>query len=540
MISEKSWWPQKIILFMGIVCAFTPSCITTQTDTLNNTNESLQPFTRKNAAKPGKDLHDSGTTRTLLKSEGPIEITIENAVLIALENNRSLIVEKFNPPIRRTFEDQEHAPFDPMFTGELTTSYEKREQLDGNVSLAPYKRKEETELEIGVSKLFSSGTDISVNLSENVTGSDIHDDLHKSRLGLSVTQALLQGAKSEVNLARLRQAQLDTHISRYELRGFAESLLAQIEKTYWDYALACRQMEIYQESLKLAEQHVRETEDMIDVGKLAEAELTAAQAEMALRRQDLINANSTMEKTRLHLIRLLNPSGSNIWQRKIILLDQPTVPEINLDSVNTHALLALRMRPDLNQARLKMKRGELETIKTKNGLLPKMDLFLFLGKTGYAESFGDSISNLTEDSYDLLASANFQYPIGNKDSKARHRRSLLMHEKAKEAVENLAQLIELDIQSAYIDVNRTKDQISATKSIRKLQEEKLKIETEKFRVGRSTNFLVAQAQHDLVSSRISEVQAVVNYLKTLIELYRLEGSLLERRGIFTPGRNPTP
>jgi hypothetical protein len=31
---------------------------------------------------------------------------------------------------------------------------------------------------------------------------------------------------------------------------------------------------------------------------------------------------------------------------------------------------------------------------------------------------------------------------------------------------------------------------------------------------------------------------VVNYIKALVELYRLEGSLLERRGIFAPGREP--
>jgi len=72
---------------------------------------------------------------------------------------------------------------------------------------------------------------------------------------------------------------------------------------------------------------------------------------------------------------------------------------------------------------------------------------------------------------------------------------------------------------------------------RKFQEEKLRIETEKFRVGRSTNLFVAQAQRDLLASRIGEVQALVNYLKSLTRFYQLEGSLLERRGIQAPGGN---
>lgn len=540
MIYEKCFWWLKIIILISITSALTQSCTITPPDKINNSINSLEQLIRKNGPTSGKDLHESSATRPLLKADGPIEITIKDAALVALENNRSLIVEKLNLPIHRTFEDQERAIFDPTFTGELATAYEKIDQIDGNVSLTPYQRKEETAMEIEASKPFPTGTDVAVSVSENFSEKNRLGDLYKSRVGLSVTQALLRGANTNANLARLRQARLDTRVSRYELRGFAESLLAQVENTYWDYALATRQMQIYQESLRLGEQHVKETKELIDVGKLAEAELAAAQAEMALRRQDLINARSTMEKTHLFLIRLLNPAGSNIWQRKILLLDQPTVPTVILDNVNTHAQLALRMRPDLNQARLKMKRNELEIIKTKNGLLPKMDLFITLGKTGYAESFGDSISNLSGDGYDLLAGAQFQYPIGNKDSQARHRRSFLTHKKAREAVNNLTQLVELDVQSAYIEVNRAKDQIAATESIRKLQEEKLKIEIEKFRVGRSTNFLVAQAQHDLVSSRISEVQAVVNYLKALVELHRLEGSLLERRGIFAPGREPTP
>jgi hypothetical protein len=57
-------------------------------------------------------------------------------------------------------------------------------------------------------------------------------------------------------------------------------------------------------------------------------------------------------------------------------------------------------------------------------------------------------------------------------------------------------------------------------------------------VGRSTSFLVAQAQRDLVSSQIYEVEAVINYLKALVDLHRLEGSLLTRRGISAPGQEP--
>ena len=65
-------------------------------------------------------------------------------------------------------------------------------------------------------------------------------------------------------------------------------------------------------------------------------------------------------------------------------------------------------------------------------------------------------------------------------------------------------------------------------------------ETAKFAAGKSTSFLVAQAQRDLVASQIGEVEAVVRYLQAFVRLFRDDGSLLERRGIETPGREPVP
>ncbi len=94
------------------------------------------------------------------------------------------------------------------------------------------------------------------------------------------------------------------------------------------------------------------------------------------------------------------------------------------------------------------------------------------------------------------------------------------------------------MRSAFIEINRAKEQVTATAATRKLQEESLRAETEKFRVGKSTTLLVAQAQRDLVTSQIAEIEVIMTYLQALTELYRLEGSLLERRGIAAPGREP--
>jgi outer membrane protein TolC len=463
-------------------------------------------------------------------AEGPLKITVEEARLLTLDNNRALKVERFNPAIRRTYEETARSAFDPTMSAGVTDSHQKTEEGGSETESST------TSTEAGLSQFFPTGTEFGLGITNDRTQSSLGEE-YSTRVGVSVTQSLLSGFGSGVNLASVRQAEIDTLSSQYELWGYTESLVAQVETTYWNYALAQRQVQIFTDSLKLAQQQLDETTERIKVGKLAETERAAAQAEVALRNQDLIDAKSNLAKTNLQLLRLV---GEDLFSREVIIETKPTVPDVTLDDVESHVKLALRMRPDLNQSRLSLQRGELELIKTKNGLLPKLDLFITLGKSGYADSFNSSISEVSSSkSRDFSAGLSFEFPLGNRSAKAAHSRAFTTNEQAKEAITNLEQLIQVDVRSAYVEVLRAKEQVSASAATRSLQEVKLGTETEKFRVGKSTAFLVAQAQRDLVASQVSEIQAVVSYLKSLVELYRLEGTLLERCGISIPGREPS-
>ena len=458
----------------------------------------------------------------------PLKLSIKNAILMALQNNHTIMIEQLNPLIQKTFEEQERSSFDPAISGEVSRS---RERSQGDPNADSVTIINQSNFSATISEFFPTGTRMDIGMNGSRTWSDLYGDQHSTRIGLTVTQALLKGGGLKVNLASLRQARFDTFSSHQEFRGFAENLISQVEETYWEYALANQRIEIFRESLNLAEKQLKETEERIKIGVMPEIELAAAQAEVALRKEDLINAKSNLAKVRLRLLRLINPAGPNIWGREIELLDQPVVPEIELDMVDAHVEVGLLMRSDLNQARFQLQKGDMEIVKTKNGLLPKMDFFISLGKSGYSDSFGGSIEDPDRKIYDIQAGIQLDFPLFNRNAKARHQRALLSRAQADEAVNNLAQLVQLDIRSAYIEVERTNEQVSATAATRRLQEEKMRAEIEKFRVGKSTSLLVAQAQRDLLASRISEIEAVVSYLNAMVELYRLEGALLERRGI---------
>ena len=470
-------------------------------------------------------------------TEGPLEIGIQKAILLAMENNRSLVVERMNPEISRTFEKEELAIFDPLLGAEVSNRRSVADRLTRTVSSAESSILDSVTGLISLNKLFPTGTSVGLQGSTSYMDSSLYSDTFTAtRLGVSVTQALLQGMDIRANLARVHQAKIDALISEYELRGFTEILLEDVESKFWDYALAQRQIEIYTNSLNLAEKQMEEVQERINIGQLAETELAAAQAEVALRRENLINARSDLAKERLNLLRLLNPSENVNWNRDIILEYQTALPSIELDNVEQHVQVALKMRPDLNQARLQIQQGDLEVIKTKNGLLPKMDFFIAFGKTGYANTFNSSANNIFGDSYDVTGGLIFEYPPISRGARARHSRAIISRQQLLEALKNLNQLVQVDVRSAYIEATRAREQIAATAATRNFQEEKLRTETEKFRVGKSTSLLVAQAQRDLLASQIAEIQAFANYLKALVALYKMEGSLLQRRGISAPGK----
>lgn len=487
-------------------------------------------------AQTAADPAERGHTPAVETVEGPLFVEIEGAFLMVLENNPALAVERLGPQIQSTFEDEAAAEFDPVLGATAETRRQRVERFSRASTGTESSVSTTNEGGLSVGQSLPTGTEVEFEATTDQTTSSLSDTrLTSTRVGLSVTQKLLRGFGREVNLASLRQARLDTLASEYELRGFVEALIANVEKTYWDYALAERQIEIVNESLQLAEQQRSETQERINIGTLPGIELAAAQAEVALRHEALINARSNLASTRLRLLQLLNPPGPNMWDREVVLTEVPSEPDGAPDEVADHVALAMKMRPELNQARLAVQRNDLELVQTRNGLLPRMDLFITLGTTGYAETFSPSLREIDGQNYDVSAGLAFEYPFSNRAAHARHDRALLDQRQWAEALVNLTRLVELDVRSAHIEVKRTAEQVVATAARRRLQEETLRGEMEKFRVGKSTSFLVGQVQRDLVVSQIDEVRTLVNYRKALVDLFRLDGSLLVRRGIVAPG-----
>ena len=458
-----------------------------------------------------------------------LELSVEQAVMLALGNNLDLSAHQYNPAIAKTFEQIERGVYDTELLAEISQLEEKTRESSRSSGNQYDVDSTERNISLGLRQKLPTGTTLELSASQYRETSNRTPEEQDARLGLSFTQSLLRGLGPVVNLVAVRQAELGSQASIYQLRGFTEAMLAETEIAYWQLVQAEREMDIVKRSLEVARQQLANIEERISVGVLPKVEAAAARSEVARREQALIEAGGNIRDRRLRLLKLINPSGR--LDLKVTGTSQPAIHANPIRDLAGRIELAERSRPDLNEAKLRWKQNRLETITTKNGLLPKLELFATLGQTGYADSFGRSVNRLDDPYTDFAAGLRFSHFLDNRSARARHSAALATARQASAAVDNLRQLVGLDVRLAANQVEVARRQISATRLTRELEEQTVAAEKERFEVGKSTTLLVAQAQRDLLASQINEVRAILSYRIALVKLFLAEGSLLERRGV---------
>ena len=458
-------------------------------------------------------------------------ISIRNAMILALERNPAVAIQRLDTDVTETMSSEQRSEFDPSISATVDQSQTKLQRFLGTRPDPVAMTWDRSNYNFDITQVLPTGTTLSASASMTGSVSSLYTDQFSGIVGVSVTQSLLRGFGVGPSLANLRKAKIDVEISKSELQGVAERLISDVEKAYWNLYLSAEEIVIQNKSLELADKQLQESLERVAVGKLPELELAAVHAEVATRRRTLIDAQSSYDQARLQFLFLLFPSERSAWETRPIPVDIPFIPEDSLDVIDIHEELGMKYRPDLFQARLELEKGELDIVRTKNGLLPRLDLFVSMGKTTYSKTFNDAIPDLQSPFHELRGGLTFELPVTNRQARSQANRARFTRDQMELSLKNMERLVQMDIRSAYIEVERAKQQIEATLVSRELQEKKLGAEEEKFRVGKSTNFLVLQAQRDFIASQLDEAGAKVAYLNALIDLYQMEGTLLKRRGI---------
>ena len=455
----------------------------------------------------------------------PMDLTLSQVVVDVLAANRDLRVKRLTPAVAEQSIVENRAAWDPTVSAQVSqgTTIDPRDQ-----------RRESRTGTVGLSQSLPTGTTVEMQASTTRTSVEGDPDRAWSTRGeVSVTQSLLKGASLGANLASLDQSKLDLRISRYEVRGLATSVVFQAENAFWRVYLQERRVLIVRESLDLARRFSEETAERIRLGSLAGSEQAAADAEVASCEADLIDAEAALDESRLHLLDLLDLSFTSRFHTQA----DPDALAMgdSIDVLPEHLAVAKARRPDLREAELRRQRGDLELVRTRNGLLPRLDLFANLGRMGYADAFAGSTREDDGRSIDARVGLRFEYLIGNRAAEATHERARISIESAQLALANLDRLAELDVRLAWAEVKRAETMRTASITRVAARAENLRSVAASAEVGRKSPYVVALAQRDLLQARLDEAEAAVRIRTSRAALYQSDGSLLQRRGLQAPG-----
>jgi hypothetical protein len=124
---------------------------------------------------------------------GPLQITITDALLMAMENNSSLQIQRFSPQIQRTFEREEMAVFDPDLLASVSQSRARTESVPRPGLGSRSATSRDFTGDVTLQQFFPTGTTLGLNGSTNLlNGSFLSQPFDSSRLGLTATQSLLR------------------------------------------------------------------------------------------------------------------------------------------------------------------------------------------------------------------------------------------------------------------------------------------------------------------------------------------------------------
>lgn len=479
-----------------------------------------------------------GDLTSLTRSKNVRRLSLLQVVCQSLDLNQSLRIERLRPEVANTGIESAEGEFDTVLEGGIGVGSTHRSTLGPKPSSGPDRRRDDVAISrnidynVGVRGRLPTGTNYSAGISGNRNSTNSTEPFYSNALNLNITQNLLRGAGSDVNMINVWTAQNNFVISLYQLQNTLINLVTDVQRAYWDVYLAYETLEIRRKGYEVAREQRERTEEFVRVGRSAPLDALAAQAEEASRVSDLINAISNLKQRQLVLLRLINPENlSTGWRSLIFPNERPVLPTERLVP-EERIRLARYYRPDLRQAQIDLANGELEVYRTANGLLPQLDFVIGLGLAGN----GDSPRQSAKDTFDYnhrnyQLGLQFSYPLQNRTANAAHRRASFQKVMAEEAVRNYCQIIDVEVRTAVLEIERTSRLIYSTKVTEELRRRQLEAETEKFRVGRSTQIEVSQAQRDYVQSQLDRVTAEVANINAYLELYRVEGTALQRRGI---------
>ncbi len=369
------------------------------------------------------------------------------------------------------------------------------------------------------------------DISNSVQADAINQE-YKSFLGASVVQPLLKNAGTGVTKANIRVAESDADISFQGYRREMLQVVSEAASTYWDLCLAQEKLEVRGESVRIAQEILRDNRERVRTGKMAETEVLDAEAGLAIRksmetaaRQELISAVNRIKTL------LSSPAGE---------IDGPVIASEDLLSEKIQADFessyreALKMRPEYLSTMKKVEREGLRVAYAENQRWPQLDLKASYGINNLDVGKPRDARYLTRnrDYESWSVGLEFRVPIwGGQRTRSelaaaqKRKQQTLLELKATEVA--LANAVDTSIKNLRNALFQTDNYARAVE----LNERLLAVELQRLDAGMSNSRRVLDRDEELNRAKEYYLESLVNVRKALIALESVEGTLLSKHGI---------
>jgi outer membrane protein TolC len=474
---------------------------------------------------------------------GPVrQLSMEAAISLALQNNLGLRVERINPELQDLAIAQARTVWTPNLTGSLSTT-SRTSPISGFFSGATDKlTRDNIATNVGANQILPWGANYTVGWDTSRSESNsVYDSPNPSlfsNLTFSFTQPILRNLKTDSARNQLVISKMNREVSDIELRQTVLTTVRNVKYAYWDVKAAAAALQVARQSLDLAREALRNNKSRVEIGTMAPIDIVEAEAEVARRTENVIVAEAAVRRNedRLRTI-ILDTRDADYWAAHFDLTEQPQFEPTTVD-VEQAVRTAIGKRTDLLQSRKNIEMSNTNIRYLRNQILPDLNAQVGYGLSGQGgtklnfgpgfpppvlgqidEGFGTMMNRLFSNEYHNWSLAvQFSYPIGNGNAEATLARSRLQLTQAEVQLQNLELEVNRSVRDVARNVETNQLRLASTQATRKLMERRMEAEQKKFAAGLSTNFLVFQAQRDLADAQYSELVALLDYNKSLVDL----------------------
>jgi outer membrane protein TolC len=553
----------RIVLSAGI------AALSVSASAQHVTDEHVQELIRAAALRAGVDSQGgpSGASQASAAADTTprVALTLDDAIKLALDRNLDIAVQRLNPAIFDFSIANLQASYRPTLTSQISHQdfTNPSTQTISGAAAGSGIINGTTFYNGGIAQNLRWGggsLQLTLNNNKQTTTSltAVFNPTFNTNWSAQYTQPLLRNFRTDNTRQQLVVTRLNQEISEIQLQASIINIVSNVRNAYWDLVFATQSVEVAKRSLELAEQLVRDNQTRVEIGTMAPIDVVQAQSQAATQRQNLATAEGTRRTSELALKRLIvaGTQDSN-WGAALDAVDRPEFIPEPVD-VTAAVRRALENRTDLQQARKNLEVNDNTLEFLRNQTLPQADLVARYGLVGLGGTqfittgtgvnrivtgtipggYGDALNTLFGRNYPQWnVQLNVSYPIGTSSADATLARARVQQNQVSAQLRQIELQIATDVTNAATQVENNAERVQAAQAAREFAQRQLEAEQSKFEVGMSTNYFVVQSQRDLASAQNAELQAVLAYRRSLVELERLQQTSLSNANITILGSN---